>query len=160
MHSTKSAIRIIGKFPCRSIKSNGSAISFPVFRSVMFETAIDRLTQNRSMFVSYFMAWKFLLKLVLIHVTVEAQKYEVISLHDVMILQRKIINQLKLWQSYSRPPWRQEQKIRIKLGDLLLRFSLNSSRLPVSYLTVWILKYRPKQLLPACYETVTATAFI
>jgi len=48
------------------------------------------------MFVAYFMAWKFLFKLVLVRVATKAQENEVSSLQDVMIVQRKIINQLKL----------------------------------------------------------------
>jgi hypothetical protein len=48
------------------------------------------------MFVASFMAWKFHFKLVLVHVTTRAQENEESSSQDVMILKRKIINQLKL----------------------------------------------------------------
>ena len=62
----------------------------------MFKTAIDRLTQKRSVFFAYFMTWKFLFKLVLVHVTAKAQENEVSSLRDAMIVKRKMKNQLKL----------------------------------------------------------------
>ena len=88
------------------------------------------------MFVTYFIAWKFHFELVLFHVATKAQENEGSTLQDVMIVRRKIMNQLKLRQSYSRPACRQEQHIKLKSWDLLLKFSLKTSCLPVSYVRV------------------------
>jgi hypothetical protein len=88
IHDTRRSVRVIGKFSFRSIKYNVCSVCDS-----------NRSYNAKAIYVYRLFHVSAVFKLVLVYVTRKAQQNQGSSVQDMIIVKRKIRNQLKLRQS-------------------------------------------------------------